>query len=515
MKLLTILAIALLIGGALAAEPKINPGRDINWSKNINSQINGVTAGTSSLDAANMAQAWEKANKTDAVLKADIGTYISGTSGYLPKFTGTNMLAGNSPLYTDGTNVGINTTTLEPTFTLVTGAANGTASGDYVTYSQMRETGSGYVFLGNTGAELHAFVDAHGPGIYYLPKTVVCNSQFVYDQPRVMFVGSSGPTNWLDAGATTYSGTFDFAGMADSTICMKITASSPYFLGCQFESDGANQVLVEVSYSETYGSHPSFIDCGFSQKYGSSGTCLRLYTYADNYQVIRCTFAVGAGGKGIEINGAGGGIINQGMIGGGGTGSIGLHVIKGAPRLTDVYLMDQAISIYLDPQNDYDVGTLLLTSVIADYADGGAGCGALICNGVHKTYAIWATNVDLWAFNGYGMYLSNIDQVYWVGGTIGGTGYEAIYVAANCYKLYFTGVQIGTGSANKHAVNFANVASIKNIRFMNCDITAPTAGYGVNVPDNVNYIDIAHNSVDTIVMTPGTYKTSVGNMPHG
>lgn len=62
-------ALALIIIINIAASTvdptKIKPSQ-INWSQDINSQINGVTAGTSSLDVPNMVQAWEKINKTDS-----------------------------------------------------------------------------------------------------------------------------------------------------------------------------------------------------------------------------------------------------------------------------------------------------------------------------------------------------------------------------------------------------------------------------------------------------------------
>jgi len=56
MKLLTILSIALLIGGALAAEPKINPATQINWDKNVSAHIHGLTNGTLAQDAATYSQ---------------------------------------------------------------------------------------------------------------------------------------------------------------------------------------------------------------------------------------------------------------------------------------------------------------------------------------------------------------------------------------------------------------------------------------------------------------------------
>lgn len=50
-----VLAIVLLIGISIAAEPKTNPNQ-INWAKNINSQIHGITNGTAAQDAATKSQ---------------------------------------------------------------------------------------------------------------------------------------------------------------------------------------------------------------------------------------------------------------------------------------------------------------------------------------------------------------------------------------------------------------------------------------------------------------------------
>jgi len=80
----------------------------------------------------------------------------TGTSGYIPKFTGTSSV-GNSPIYTDGTNVGIGTTALSQALDV---AGNINTSGQYmingtqVAYLPDQTNFTGTLIIGNGGGSL-------------------------------------------------------------------------------------------------------------------------------------------------------------------------------------------------------------------------------------------------------------------------------------------------------------------------------------------------------------------------
>jgi hypothetical protein len=104
MKLLHILIILMLVSSTSMGVVNKLPLGLLNLTQDFNSQLNGVTAGTANLDAANMQQVWLRMNKS--------GDTMSG-----PLAMGSQK---------------------------VTGVANGTAAQDAVTYSQLRDgTGKG------------------------------------------------------------------------------------------------------------------------------------------------------------------------------------------------------------------------------------------------------------------------------------------------------------------------------------------------------------------------------------
>jgi hypothetical protein len=125
---------------------------------------------------------WSKINKSD------IGTYISGTSGYIPMFTGTNAIAGNSMIYNAGfTNY-------------ITSDADANTS-DYIAYFQRNHVGTGNGYIGLDVGAGRAYFTIMPDGDLRLdssPDELVWHMPLYIDSNGSIGINDDSPDSLLD-----------------------------------------------------------------------------------------------------------------------------------------------------------------------------------------------------------------------------------------------------------------------------------------------------------------------------